>query len=218
MNATEMTNEQQAKAKAEAYLKQKSRLTYYIFSGYTAEDDDFEHGFYIASTPEEMQQLVQEIIETYNQYYSDSKPVTTLEQVKKEVNLWEFEDILSEHKELKQCLDERNLTLTDIDLQPRHLYTMSLICWDPSDQKTSPRLKFSVELTDDEYVCLLTEQLLYPENYTFNRLAFDHPEVAKKISLEADSLLGYGVVLNGLPFLVIMDEVDSDVETINKQD
>ena len=78
MNATEMTNEQQAKAKAEAYLKQKSRLTYYIFSGYTAEDDDFEHGFYIASTPEEMQQLVQEIIETYNQYYSDSKPVTTL--------------------------------------------------------------------------------------------------------------------------------------------
>jgi hypothetical protein len=91
----------------------------------------------------------------------------------------------------------------------------------------SNRRKFEVELTDEEYIYLLTEQLSDRRRFTFNHLTFENPQLAIKIAnvvarIEASTnrvphynKWGYSYnEYNSNPLLIIFDEVLADVEAI----
>ncbi len=216
-----------AKVRAEAEVKvkkyfsnKKDRQTYFIFSGSSAiEDDEMDKSFYYAYTQEELNHLIQLFIELHNQNAeSEVDKVNTLAEVKEDAHLWEYENCNPDLDELFQrCLND-GMLLEDIDPTPRYLYSMSCFYWDYRKKEMSERLYFKVELTDEEYLYLLTEQLttrssMIP-NYTFNNLVFKRPELARKISTITDSVIGDGICYNNNPFLVILDEVLSDVDAI----
>ncbi len=211
--------EAEAKAK-EFFLNKKERQTYFLFSGTSAiEGDDMDKSFYFAYTQEEVNHFIQLFIDLCNQdAESETDKVDTLAAVEEKAHLWEYENSNSGLDELfERCLDN-DMLLEDIDPTPLYLYSMSCFYWDYQRQKISERLRFKVELTDEEYLYLLTEQLTTRSGATpgfnINDLVFKRPELARKINVVADSFIGHGISCNKYPFFVIFDEVLSDVEAI----
>ena len=94
-------------------------------------------------------------------------------------------------------------------------YNMSCYFWHSTIGKMSKRYSFSVQLTDDEYIFLLTEQLLDRSPNTYNRLVFNRPDLADKIWSIADLLFFDGYEIGGNPFLIIFDELLEDAEAID---
>ena len=76
---------------------------------------------------------------------------------------------------------KRDIDRTETDSAPHYQYGMSCYFWDSATGRMSKRYRFSVELTDEEYIYLLTEQLLDRSTNTYNRLVFDRPDLAKRI-------------------------------------
>ena len=115
-------------------------------------------------------------------------------------------------------IKEGDIFLDDIDPTPRVPYSMSVVYWNPRNRKMSKRIHFEVELEDEEYLYLLTEQLVAVTSvgapFTFNTLVYDRPELARKISKAAETALTDGTFRINMPYLVIFDEVLSDVEAI----
>lgn len=211
----------EAEAKAKEYFaNQKKRQTYFVFSGASAiEDDDLDKSFYFAYTQEEVDHFIQAFIDIHNQNVeSETEKVDTLAGVSEDTHLWEYENCSPELDELLQRCLINNLLLVDIDPTPRYLYSMSCFYWDDREQEISKRIHFKVKLEDEEYLYLLTEQLAARNNcfpqFTFNNLVFSRPELARKISTAADSTIGFGIVYNEKPFLVIFDEVIADAEAV----
>ena len=94
-------------------------------------------------------------------------------------------------------------------------YNMSCYFWDSTTRRMSKRHRFSVELTDEEYIYLLTEQLLDRSPNTYNRLVFNRPDLAEKIWSIVDLLFFEGYEIGGNPFLIIFDELLEDAEAID---
>ena len=94
-------------------------------------------------------------------------------------------------------------------------YIMSCYFWDSTTGRMSKRHRFSVELTDDEYIYLLTEQLLDRSPNTYNRLVFDRPDLAEKVCGIAELSFFDGNEIGDNPYLIIFDELLEDAEAID---
>ena len=202
-----------SKATAKEILSKKDRKTYFIFSGSSSvEYDDGEYSYYFDYTEEQMARIKQLFVEAYNDGLDEEDRISRFEEIKNEIGLHELEGYNTELDNLiNRCFDN-NMFLDDIDFTPRHLYNMSCYYWDRFTEEMSQRIKFRVELTDEEYEYLLTCQLGDYQFFTFNRLLFERPELAEKISDEADARIGFGIMNNGYPFMVLLDEVVADVD------
>ena len=215
----QMRAEELAKASDKAreyFYNKKERKTYYLFSGCSSiEGDDTELGYYFDYSPEQFDHLVQLMIDTYNKDVEPEEQVTTLKEISDDINLWELEGCDAELDKMYARCSEGDMLLTEIDPQPRHLYAMSMLVWQPSLKEMSRRLHFKVELTDEDYITLLTEQIASQRLFTFNRMIELHPEIAAKINESADSVIGDGTSNNGMPFLIILDELQADAEAVN---
>lgn len=110
---------------------------------------------------------------------------------------------------------KRGFDPTEINPAPHYLYSMSCYFWDSTTGRMSKRHRFSVELTDDEYIYLLTEQLLDRSPNTYNRLVFDRPDLADKICGIAELSFFDGIEIGGNPYLIIFDELLEDAEAID---
>lgn len=93
-------------------------------------------------------------------------------------------------------------------------YCMSCYYWDSTTGRMSKRNRFSVELTDDEYIYMLTEQLFDRSPNTFNRLVFSSPVLAEKICGIAELSYFDGFEIGNNPYLIIFDELLEDVDAI----
>jgi hypothetical protein len=94
-------------------------------------------------------------------------------------------------------------------------YVMSCYYWDSAIGRMSKRNRFSVELTDEEYIYLLTEQLIDRSPNTYNRLVFDRPDLAEKICGIAELSFFDDYEIGGNPYLIIFDELLEDAEAID---
>ena len=81
----------------------------------------------------------------------------------------------------------------------------------------SKREIFPIVLSDEEYIYLLTDQLLCPTYDSFNRLVFDRPDIARKISDAAHVEYYEQIHIGNNPYLIIFDEVLKDVKAIDGQ-
>ena len=116
-------------------------------------------------------------------------------------------------------LEGDDMLLHNIDPTPRYLYSMSLFYWDSSDEKLSERIHFRVELSHEEYLYLLTEQLVRTNGFSYNDLVVERPELTQKIQKEIKALTFKGLVPSKhYPFLVIFDEVLADATRIIESD
>jgi hypothetical protein len=101
-----------------------------------------------------------------------------------------------------------------IDLNtPLHAYLFSGYRYDVNTQTMDTHRYYRrVVLTDEEYLYLLTEHV-NDRYFTFNRLLLLNAPLAQKIcaaTADVDSTM----VASTNPYLILMDEVASDMETI----
>lgn len=94
-------------------------------------------------------------------------------------------------------------------------YKMSFYYWDSTTGRMSKRYRLSVKLTDDEYIYLLTEQLLNRSPDTYNRLVFDKPDLVEKICDDSGLAYYFDFAIQDNPYLFIFDELLEDAEAID---
>ncbi len=197
--------------KAKDYLyNKKDRKKWFLFSGQSlCESWEGDRSFYYCYTQEEIDHFVKLFIEIHDAECDDGI-AKDLNDVVNYIPLHEYEGSKPEiDKLLERCRDDE-MDLWDIDTTPRYLYSMSFFYWDPEAKEMSNRIKISVELSDEEYLYLLIEQLLDRNNFNYNRLLVNNPELAIKIGNRIEN----GYEYYGKTFLVIFDEVLDDVEAI----
>ena len=206
----------EAEAKARKYLyTQKKRKPYFIFTGIDDTDDPREMIYSTNSLHVDLPHIIQLFIDTYNKQNPSDSPVTTIDEVSKKCHLYELQGLNPELDKFLDIFDDIGMLLYEIDPTERYHYAMSFYYWDSIKQRMSKRAPFSAELSDEEYIYLLTEQLLCQSPDSFNRLVFDRPDIARKISDEAHVEYYDHIHIGNNPYLIIFDEVLEDVEAID---
>ena len=210
----------QAEEKAKAYFyNQKKRKSRYAFIG-KFNDEEFEDsddGILMSTrhySHKEISHIAQLFVDVYNKVKPSKESASTLEEVCHKIRLCELEGYNNELDKLFESFKDLEATLYYIDLQPRYEYEMSCYFWNPSKQKMTKRFSFHTELTDEEYIYLLTGQLIDRSADSFNRLVFERPELARKISESAKSYYFDDLETKGFPYLIILDEIIFDAEKI----
>ena len=205
----------------EYFFNHKERKTFYLFSGtgWDGFGNDFEAAYYFSYTQAEINHFVQLFVDLYNEdVESEDDKARTLDDVIDCIDLCEFEGDNPEiDKLLEHCRDNR-VDLRYIDSTPRYLYTMSYFYWDARNNRISNRCRFKVELTDEEYLYLLIEQLLdfksFNYHFNYNILKKENPQLAIKIENGIDWTDGYCSLYELNTFLIIFDEILTDAEAI----
>ena len=206
--------------KAKDYLaNKKERKTYYSFIGTSfSENNDGEISVYLRYTQDEINHLIQLFIDLFNEGIDDeSDKVSKLSEI--DIPLIEFEGSNPDIDELLNRCYNCDVNLKDIDPTPHYFYKMSCFGWNSRRKELSKPTYFSVDLTDEEYLYLLTQQLgtryNCPPFFSYNDLVFENPKLAHHINLPADAAFLDGeTCLHQGPFFVIFDEVIDDVIAI----
>ena len=213
-----ISEKQRAKveSKARKYLfSQKKRKPYFTFTGIYDTDDAGEMIYSTNSLRVDLPHIIQLFIDTYNKQNPSDSPVTTIDEVSKKCHLYELQGLNPELDKFLDYFNDLGMLLYEIDPTERYRYSMSFYYWDSIKQRMSKRESFSIELSDEEYIYLLTEQLLYQSHDSFNRLVFDKPDIARKISDEAHVEYYEHIHIGNNPYLIILDEVLEDAEAID---
>lgn len=210
-------------AKARTYFAEKKRTKYYTFTGYF-ENLDRDMSYLFPLTDEQVERIRQLFMEIYRSQflkcgYKPEKIASTFEEVMEDEEN-PFEGMMGVNSELDELVFDPladldfAMELKHIDLQhPGYLYDVTIVDYEAPCRESLVPIKKKVKLTDDEYLYLLTQRLLY-DGFTFNRLILYKPELAQKIIHQLDDLDGNGVLERGCPYLVAFDEVNADAETI----
>lgn len=209
----------ECEAKAKEYFATKVRKKYYCFTGFVPED--CERCYYHGLTDEEVARIKELTVEAYKDYINktgnnyDENYASNFEEICEDIMLCEIEGINPELDDLifghYPALDGP-FTLNSIDLQHScHYYDVTY------QEFGKEPVKESIQLTDEEYIYLLTQRLLN-NSFSFNRLLLYRPELAQKINEQLDGLCNDYVFESENPFLIVFDEVNADVEAILKKD
>ena len=212
--AEKRSAEVETKAK-QYFYKQKKRMPYYDLSIANANNFDEEVTVEHYCSEEEFAQLSQHLIDAFNKKFPSQGPITTIDELNKERCIYELHGIDPMIDKFLLSDGERGITVTEIGPTPHYLYNMSYYFWNSTTERMSKRNRFSVELTDDEYIYLLTEQLLYRSPNTYNRLFFSNPDLAMKICAGAENPFSGDDDIRDVPYLIIFDELLEDAEVID---
>lgn len=206
--------EVESKAKQYFYT-QKKRMPYYDLSIANADNHDEEVTVEHYCSEEEFAQLSQHLIDAFNKKFPSQGPITTIDELNRKRCIYELHGIDPTIDKFLSSDSERGIVVTEIGPTPHYLYNMSYYFWDSTTGRMSKRNRFSVELTDDEYIYLLTEQLLDRSPDTYNRIVFSCPDLAKKICADAENPFSGDDDLRYNPYLIIFDELLEDAEAID---
>ena len=203
------------KARVQEFLNQKTRVKHYNITGVFNEDyGDGDTWAIFSYSDEEVARLKQLFSEALVRYLNLPSKKYSLEEIKEEANLWELKGQIEELDEMffTPCEENYFMDPEDINFEhPVYFYRMSCYVYNTEEQKVQGPAPFRIQLTDEEYVYLLTQQLMCRDNFTLNRLFDRNPELAMKINRVAEDAYHGFMSFNHLPFLVTMDEVIEDV-------
>ena len=203
---------------AREYLMKKERTKYYLLSGFSAyEDDDRDVDMMHALTDEEVVSLKKLFSKAYAEYQETPGKEYSIEEIVSDFGLHELEGIDDELDAflIGDCFYCMNMRIQSMDLDHVHyLYRMSCRGYDERRGEMMDPVSFRIELTDDEYVFLLGQQLMNRYGFNFNRLLLVRPELAQKICERAESAYFGWISPNNMPFLIQMDDVRADAEAM----
>ena len=175
--------ERKAKAESQAreyFYNQKERKPYYWAEGNTLDDADNHNEAFFHFTDEEVSRTKQLIIDTVNADDPDERPVST---VKDAIECLTYSEIFEKNEELRHLLQERceeaNLDPDNIDFDTRYyFYKFGVVAYNYDENKVCGPIIVEVMLSDEDYLTLLTLQILERENFCFNQLLNTNPELA----------------------------------------
>ena len=202
------------KANAQEFLNQKTRVKHYNITGLFNEAYGEGDTWAIFSySDEEVVRLKQLFSEALVRYLNLPNKEYSLEEIKKEANLWELKGQIEELDEMffTPCEENYFMDPEDIDFEhPVYFYNMSCYMFNAEEKKVQGPAPFRIQLSDEEYVYLLTQQLMCRNNFTLNRLLEMNPKLAMKINRQAEDAYYGFMSFYRMPFLVTMDEVVDD--------
>ena len=203
------------KARAQEFLNQKTREKHYNITGVFNEDyGDGDTWAIFSYSDEEVVRLKQLFSEALVRYLNLPSKEYSLEEIKEEAKLWELKGQIEELDEMffTPCEENYFMDPEDIDFEhPVYFYQMSCYMFNTEEQKVQGPAPFRIQLSDEEYVYLLTQQLICRDNFTLNRLFDMNLELARKINRKAEDAYHGFMSFCHMPFLVTMDEVIEDV-------
>ena len=177
--------------KAQEFLNQKARVKHYRISGvFNEEYGDGDTWAFFEYTDEEVARLKHLFSEALVNYLNLPNKEYSLEEIKEEANLWELKGQIEELDEMffTPCEENYFMDPEDIDFEhPVYFYNMSCYVFNAEEKKVQGPAPFRIQLSDEEYVYLLTQQLMCRNNFTLNRLFEMNPELAMKINRQAEA-------------------------------
>lgn len=202
-------------AKVLDFFNQKERVKYYNISGTIMEDwGAGEFDVTVKYSDEDVTRIKELLSEAFVHYYKLPERVNSMEEIREKDYLWTLKGQIKELDDLLfiPCEDEYHIDVLDIDFEhPVYYYRMSCRVFNTDKQKMEGPFPFRIILSDEEYIYLLTKQMKYRNDFTFNRLLEMNPDLALKINRWAEGAY-YGFhSLCRLPFLICMDEVLEDI-------
>lgn len=217
--------ESRRKSKAEQlardyFYNQKQRKPYYWAEGNTLDDLDNHNEAFMHFTDEEVTRIKQLIIDTVNADQPDAEPVSTVQEA---IDCLTYSEIFEQSEELRHLLQERceqaNLDPDTIDFDnPFYYYKFSYLGYDYDKNQTFGPQTVEVHLTDEDYIALLTLQLLERDNFCFNYLLNKDAELALRLNKGVEGeIYGYHFPVH-VPFTILFDEIRSDAEVIGPFD
>jgi len=183
------------KAKAEAFSAKKDRVKFYHVKGYDIHSEgEIPADCWLSLTDENVKQLQDYLVNEYDKY---DKEYTC--------NTWE--DFLNSDPDVvSDFFDELNnkgglwndLVITRVErneMIPLDIvfndyltcYRVKYFCYDEDKGQMKGPYALNIELTDEEYILLLTLQLFEQRGLTFNRLFTIAPALFKKLNSEAEA-------------------------------
>ena len=204
----------QAESKAREYFyNKKEHKPYYWAEGITLDEYDNPQEAYFHFTDEEVSRIKQLIIDTVNADDPDANPVST---VKEAIDQLTYSEIFELSEELRHLLQERcdeaNLDPENIDFDTRHyFYRFCVVAYDYGKDKGCDPFPVEILLSDEDYISLLTLQLLERKDFCFNDLLNKNPELATKLNKR----VGGEFYCWGHPYTILFDEVRADAEAID---
>ena len=199
------------------FYNKKERKPYYWAEGNTLDDVDNHNEVFFHLTDEEVTRIKQLIIDTVNADDPEATPVSTVKEAIKCLN---YSEIFEKSEELRHLLQERcdeaNLDPDNIDFDTRHyFYKFTVVAYDYDENKVCAPIAVDVMLSDEDYLTLLTLQLLERENFCFNQLLHTNPELAAKLNSRAEGdIYGWRFPIH-VPFVILFDELRADAEIID---
>lgn len=212
-------NKCEEKAKNYFYNQKKPKKGYNVTgtSIYSADDVDDYDGNYFVFTDEEVAKIKQLMVDTWN---GDEKEYKEFEEALYEEDM-RLEELYGRNPELDKIFFNRlgnslkSIGYVDWD-NPQYEYNVSVHGY-YKENNQYPVCHCLINLTDEEYILLLTNQL-YKRVFTFNDLL--HSKKTRNLALKIHDKL-YGVFDEFLeetalfPFLISLDEVEKDAYEID---
>ena len=220
INYKEFIAQRKAKAESQArdyFYNKKERKPYYWAEGNTLDDVCNHNEAFFHFTDDEVTRIKQLIIDTVNADQPEAEHVST---VKEAIDCLTYNEIIEKSEELRHLLQERcdeaNLDPDNIDFETRYyFYRFTVVAYDYDENKVCAPIAVDVMLSDEDYLTLLTLQLLERENFCFNQLLHTNPELAAKLNSRAEGdIYGWRFPIH-VPFAILFDELRADAEIID---
>ena len=208
----------EAESKAREYFyNKKQRQTYYWGSGSMSGDFDSYNEAFMPFTDDEVSRIKFLIIDDVNSSEITPEPVTTVKEALEALN---YCDLFEQNEELRTLLLDRceqsNLYPDEIDFDTKHyFYKFSCLCYDYKGNRATDVIPVNILLSDEEYLTLLSLQLQYSNEFTFNQLLKMNPQLAHKLNNSVEGSIYGWRFPEHVSFTVLFDEVRADAELID---
>lgn len=212
----------QRKAKAESqareyFYNKKERKPYYWAEGNTLDDVDNLNEAFFHFTDDEVSRIKQLIIDTVNSDQPEAERVIT---VKEAIECLTYNEIFEQNEELRNLIgkrfDDANLDPDNIDFDTRYyFYKFGVVAYNYDENQVCGPITVEVMLSDEDYLTLLTLQLLERDNFCFNQLLNTNPELAIRLNSRVEgTIYGWRFPVH-VPFAILFDELRADAEVID---
>ena len=212
----------QRKEKAEAQAKKyfyevKQRKAYYRAEGVSYDESECDKEVFLHFTDEEIARIKELIINDVNEAQITPHPVSTVEEA---LEALYYGDLFNINEELRKLVLERceelNFYPIKIDYDQRYyFYKFSCLAYDYEGKKVFGPITVDIILSDEEYLTLLTLQLLNREDFNFNHLFNKNMNLAAKLNEEVQCRVPGWCCPSSASFVILFDEVRADAEIID---
>lgn len=212
---------------AKAYFATKPRTTYLYITGEGYSDESKfvecdEVCYAIPFTDEEIQNMRKQWIDEYNKDGEDVLSYDddiTFEELNDAIPADEINDDIT-----KMLYDKTDGLITCIRKVGRvhnTYFRFAASFYDEETQTQHKPITFSIELTDEEYIEILTQRLFVPKQFCYNRLVLTHPHIAQRISEHIHDWHFHNPLndklYSCLPFIVHFTEIEEDAKAIEAE-
>ena len=206
-----LTEDAEAMAKDYFYYRKNTEPYYWVTGAGGVGFSDDNEGF-VNISDVEVARIKQIVIDAANSHEESEETISSFQEA---LEIVQFRHLFRTNNELFNMLQERlndiEIGLPDIDFDTRYYeIKFSVICYSYRDNSLKLPKNVYVKLTEEEYLSLLENVLIYQEGYTYNRLMKDNPELVSK--LYKDLMFDYEIY--DMPYIILFDEALEDAKVI----